>query len=335
MAPASSVALDQWRGLALVLVLISHGFYFTDRVHGAGRVGVNLFFFISGLLVYRSLARPGSGGGLDFWWRRLKRLYPALAAYVALMLPVAVLLRTDGYFESIPASLLSAMDYQAAEAPKALGHLWSIAVEMQFYTVAPLLFLLGRRAQVGVLCALVGVGMLGPFLVHTGGAKYHFELAVWPMMLGFCCERWKAALHKLPAGVVRIAFGIFVAGLCLMVFGIETKTLVIAIGTFSLLPCLHAYLVGDEIRGPAGRVLTWLGRRTYSIYLWQQPLTICGYLPAALHPLGALASTLVGALSFRWFERPFLSAPRRRRPREEAALLRSLESRAGWGSSSA
>jgi peptidoglycan/LPS O-acetylase OafA/YrhL len=45
-----------------MLVLISHGFYLTDRVHGAGRVGVNLFFFISGLLVYRSLRKRGDGG---------------------------------------------------------------------------------------------------------------------------------------------------------------------------------------------------------------------------------------------------------------------------------
>jgi hypothetical protein len=52
----TSVALDQWRGLALVLVLISHGFFFSDCVHGIGRVGVNLFFFISGVLVFRSLA---------------------------------------------------------------------------------------------------------------------------------------------------------------------------------------------------------------------------------------------------------------------------------------
>ena len=49
-----SIALDQWRGLALLLVLISHGFFFTDRVNGIGRVGVNLFFFISGILVFRS-----------------------------------------------------------------------------------------------------------------------------------------------------------------------------------------------------------------------------------------------------------------------------------------
>ena len=52
-----SIAPAWWRGLALVLVLISHGFYFTDRVNGLGRVGVNLFFFISGILVFRSLSR--------------------------------------------------------------------------------------------------------------------------------------------------------------------------------------------------------------------------------------------------------------------------------------
>ena len=62
--PAGSIALDQWRGLALVLVLISHGFYFTDRVNGLGRVGVNLFFFISGILVFRSLSRIARGDGL-------------------------------------------------------------------------------------------------------------------------------------------------------------------------------------------------------------------------------------------------------------------------------
>lgn len=54
-APKGSVALDQWRGMALILVLISHGFYFTGRVAGAGRIGVNLFFFISGILTFRSL----------------------------------------------------------------------------------------------------------------------------------------------------------------------------------------------------------------------------------------------------------------------------------------
>src|SRR5215469_4204546 len=51
----ASIALDQWRGFALLLVLVSHGFFFTNMVNGIGRIGVNIFFFISGILVFRSL----------------------------------------------------------------------------------------------------------------------------------------------------------------------------------------------------------------------------------------------------------------------------------------
>ena len=54
----NSVTLDQWRAIALILVLISHGLYFTNLVNGVGRVGVNLFFSISRILPCRSLDRP-------------------------------------------------------------------------------------------------------------------------------------------------------------------------------------------------------------------------------------------------------------------------------------
>src|SRR5438105_9675713 len=88
----NSAALDQWRGLALVLVLISHAFYYTGRVHGSGRVGVNLFFFISGILVFRSLSKEKATSkwkrGAEFWKRRLIRLYPALLTYVVAVIPL-------------------------------------------------------------------------------------------------------------------------------------------------------------------------------------------------------------------------------------------------------
>jgi peptidoglycan/LPS O-acetylase OafA/YrhL len=312
---AQSVALDQWRGVALLLVLVSHGLFFTDRVHGAGRVGVNLFFFISGLLVYRSLAKRGDGG--DFWWRRAKRLCPALAAYVALMFPITLLLGDAADFrEAAPAALLFSINYWPAPPPS-LAHLWSVACEIQFYALAPLVFLLGRRRPIiwlALLALLVGAGLLAPVLDPAGVNKYHFEYAVWPMMLGFCCERWKTRLAELPgtAFLARAGLVVFAASLALMPLGIQTKQLVIAGGSVALIPCFLAYVSGRKLAGSAGRILTWLGQRTYSIYLWQQPLTICGYLPSALHPLGAIASTLVGGLSFRWFERPFLSARRQR-----------------------
>ena len=97
-----------------------------------------------------------------------------------------------------------------------------------------------------------------------------------------------------------------------MLFGLEMKLAVVATGTLLLAPCLLAYLLGRSMPGMPGRWLKWLGERTYSIYLWQEPLTICNYLPCLLQPAGALVSVAVGGAWFYFFERPFLSASRRK-----------------------
>src|SRR5262245_49923482 len=124
-ARLGSIALDQWRGLALVLVLVSHGFFFTNRVHGIGRVGVNLFFFISGILVFRSLSRTRAATSGErarsFWRRRLWRLYPALMTYTATMFFGTWWLRhlpnlppdsgLGSYARAMPAALLYAVNY--------------------------------------------------------------------------------------------------------------------------------------------------------------------------------------------------------------------------------
>jgi peptidoglycan/LPS O-acetylase OafA/YrhL len=329
---AGSIALDQWRGLALVMVLISHGFFFTDRVNGIGRVGVNLFFFISGILVFRSLSRSRAATDWErarsYWRRRLRRLYPALLAYVLAMLPLAWLLRhrpnlppgSDfiSYLKAIPPVLIYAENY--FEGPMSLGHLWSIACEMQFYLLAPLIFIAGgaagrqRNLVFGILLAvLAGLGMSQPFV---GAGKYHFEFAVWPMMLGFFCEHGRGWFRRIPGLLVTLIFwfGIGIGGLSLllMLFGMEMKPAVVATGALLLAPCLMAYLSGRALPGMAGGWLKWLGERTYSVYLWQQPFTLCNFLPNVLQPAGALVSVAVGAVWFHFFERPFLSAGRRK-----------------------
>ena len=96
-----------------------------------------------------------------------------------------------------------------------------------------------------------------------------------------------------------------------MFWGMDTKPLVVATGALLLAPCLMAYLFGRPMPGFIGPAMKWLGERTYSIYLWQQPFTICHYLPNVLHPFGAMASVFVGGMWFRWFEWPFLTASRR------------------------
>lgn len=330
-----SIALDQWRGLALILVLISHGFFFTDRVNGVGRIGVNLFFFISGILVYRSLNRTTGKSKWElafyFWRRRLRRLYPALIAYVFVMVILVAMLqrRPDlplysdlySYIRTAPYALTFLVNYHHNGA-MALDHLWSVSCEMQFYLLAPVIFILGgntpRRRMAtfgGVTLLLAGIGLIYPLSgPHYLDVKYHFEVAAWPMAFGVLCEFMKGWFLRIPRSVVKcvIGFGIAVptAVMIVMFFGIEAKKLAIASGALLLFPCLLGYLFGLTVPGSLGRCLAWCGERTYSVYLWQQPFTLCGYLPLLLQPIGAVLSIFVGAWWFRYFERPFLSSKR-------------------------
>lgn len=204
-----------------------------------------------------------------------------------------------------------------------LGHLWSLACEMQFYLLAPLIFLgggatAGRRILVfgSILFLLLLLGATEAFISKDpfSGKKYHFEFAVWPMMLGFFCEYKKNWFTMIPARLTNwtlwFAMSVCIACLVPMLLGLNVKLLVIAGGTFLLLPCLLMYVGGKKFDHRSGEVLHWLGVRTYSIYLWQQPFTLCFFLPVHWWPVGALASIGVGALWFRWFERPFLSVAR-------------------------
>jgi peptidoglycan/LPS O-acetylase OafA/YrhL len=263
----------------------------------------------------------------------MKRLYPALFAYAVLMIPVTFVLQNVGdpalhlvprnYFRNLPAAITYLINYSSADSIRSLGHLWSLSCEMQFYLLAPVIFFLGgktltRRFVVWgiILLALITVGFFGPMLDVHGKYKYHFEMAVWPMILGFCCEYRKDWWRRVPLFWAKIAagscFALFLASLALMLVGYEMKKLVIASGAFVLVPCFFAYIYECDLKGWPGRCLAWLGERTYSIYLWQQPFTICNYLPALWHPIGAAVSTIVGGISFHFVERPFLSSGRKK-----------------------
>ncbi len=328
-AVGESLPLDQWRGFALLLVLVSHGFYFTGRVSGIGRVGVNLFFFISGLLVYRSLVRSSApdftGRAIGFWKSRIRRLYPALLGYLILGIPLTFLLQDiptaapDGrladYLHTLPRAMAYGMNFAAAPVPAALHHLWSLSTEVQFYLLGPLIFWAGgtalsrRRWVWGTLLGvLMAIGMAQPRFGEL--VKYYFQFSVWPMMLGFVAEAARPQFETFCRVVAKPALVLSVFALLLsmglMMLGTKAKVVVIAIGAAMIFPCYCAYVAGIAIEGPFGRLLTWLGSRTYSIYLWQQPFTLCGYLPPVMHPVGAILACGVGAVSFRWLEAPFM-----------------------------
>jgi peptidoglycan/LPS O-acetylase OafA/YrhL len=327
----NSAALDQWRGLALLLVLFSHGLYFTHRVEGVGRVGVNLFFFISGILVFRSLNSRSIPGllarAVSFWRRRFLRLFPALLAYLVAMIPVIYvvqyLLGVSGaglpvFLRETRFALLFCVNYRVA-APREIGHLWSVSLEMQFYALGPLIYYLGGRGNrqrlaiwLVILLALMVTALV--FIYAGSNARYHFQVAAWPMMLGFFCESQKAWINRLPRTLLLFGSGLGVfltiLPMALLLFGLRSKFIVVAGGSTIFVPCFFSYLTSLAIPGLAGRSIKWLGERTYSIYLWEEPFTLCNYLPNLWHPLGSLVSIIPGAISYHFFERPFLSAKR-------------------------
>ena len=151
-------ALDGIRGLAVLAVIAHH----LGHLRG-GYLGVDAFFVLSGFLITGLLVDEvrfgsggsGSGGGrIDlgrFWTRRVKRLFPALALVVVVVVLVESFLLTDPR-ASLRREVLSALlyvynwnaladkiDYWSSFAsPSPLQHMWSLAIEEQFYLVWPL-----------------------------------------------------------------------------------------------------------------------------------------------------------------------------------------------------
>jgi peptidoglycan/LPS O-acetylase OafA/YrhL len=326
----NSKALDQFRGLALIMVLVSHGFFYTGLVDGIGRVGVNLFFFISGILVFRSLTSSSAirkhrlAAALTFYRKRFVRLFPALATYLAIMTPVVYLFQQTlslaphssfaEYVRSLPIALLFAVDYDHA-APATLGHLWSVSVEMQYYLLAPAILFIGGKSfrqrlfvWGTLLCIFMFLSVSEP--TRNFNEKYQFQVAVWPMLLGFLGEYVRGYLPEIPATrartVIRMVWLSLLSIFFVMIFT-HNKTTMIEAGASIIIPCYLSYAARISLPGFVGRGLTWLGERTYSIYLWQQPFTLCHYFPDIFDPLGALISIAIGAVSYEFTEEPFLS----------------------------
>jgi peptidoglycan/LPS O-acetylase OafA/YrhL len=210
-----------------------------------------------------------------------------------------------------------------------LSHLWSLAVEEQFYLVWPGallgLLLLGHRARLAAVGLLIAVSALLPFLYWNGGAgqeRIYFGTdtrAVGLLMGAFAALVWhqRVALGRVARfGLARAALAL-AALVALAFWKGETPW------KFTVMPLLLALLVAQvvphlaENRGWLNRVLSvrwlvWMGKRSYGLYLWQ-------YVWATwTHPygtvgivLGVVATFVTTELSWRLVEAPVLRYGRR------------------------
>lgn len=322
-------ALDGLRGVAVAAVVLYHAF--RSWLPG-GFLGVDLFFVLSGFLITNLLVeehrRTGTISIRGFYIRRVRRLVPALVAF--LVVETTVIALVEGWSATRGNSLLavigySANWYRASGHPfvEDLSHMWSLAMEEQFYLLWPLLVWGGLRAGLSKrTLLLLSSGLVALVLVHridvwssprAGGVYSYPDTRVDELLIG-CAAAFAWKLGWRPT---RALAAVAAAILMIVAFGFDVARWNGALHTwgFTVLGIAAAVCVAAS---PSFRYLEWAplrsaGRISYALYLWHMPMLylLRGGTPiegSVMSGVAALALTVVAAmLSWRWVERRFLA----------------------------
>lgn len=382
-------ALDGVRGLAILLVLIWHYFVvdahpepgsFLDTLKGAFKLtfaGVDLFFVLSGFLIGGILIRyRGTENFFQvFYARRFARLMPIYMAMIALYVLLSPWLAAngteaarwllDGHSQTIPAwTYVLYLQNVTMAAIKDWGGewlavTWSLAIEEQFYLLAPLLvWLLPLRYLRATLLGLIVlspilrtvalfatggpmaayvllpcrwdalcIGMLIATQIHVYGyeARFRGNQSMLAAMLGLAFVT-VAVITALGLGAASVPM----ATLGYTLLGLAAGAIIVA-ALYHDNPILQAVF--------ANSALAWLGRVSYGVYILHQPVhglvalaydgrkpELSGPTDLALVLVALLLTCVVVELSYRYFEKPILDLGHRARYRSGAVASSTIAS---------
>jgi len=344
-------------GLRAIAVLAVVGYHAYPGAIKGGLVGVDIFFVISGYLISTIILKgllAGRFSYLDFYVRRIKRIFPALALVLLTCLIAGWFFLYDleyrplgrhvaGGAAFISNFLLSneAGYFDSRSEFKELLHLWSLGVEEQFYLIFPLLLALvwkWTRTLLPLIATLLVVSFaLNVWLIGLEPAQtFYFPFTrFWELMIGATLAYVSQVSMKgrpdtavLPAGVWPDACAWTGALLLLAALYFINQDSAFP-GWFALLPTLGALLLITA--GPAASInkyvlssppLVFVGLISYPLYLWHWPILSFVRLLSAESP-GRITRALMIVLSFvlAWITYRIVEKPIRTYPRPAIAAV--------------
>ncbi len=301
--------IEGLRAVAVGLVVVLH---FGVTAVSGGYVGVDVFFVISGFLItsllideFRLTERVSI---LAFYARRARRILPAAcfviavtvaSSYLQLGALVGKATAIDGQWSAGFAAnfrfIRQGTDYFASSLPPSpLQHFWSLAVEEQFYLVWPSLLFgllaLGRRLarptaalRVGVIAIVAGSLLWSVHLSRVAPTNAYFSplTRAWELGAGALIAVFSTAISTTPSRARSAAAW---AGLVMIVIaGFAFTATTLFPGYAAVLPVAGtAFVIAGGIGGPGGgpasllgvAPLRWLGRISFSVYLWHWPVLV-------------------------------------------------------------
>ena len=329
--------IDGLRAIAVMGVVLYHA----GLGVSGGYVGVDVFFVISGYLITGIILRAQEADRfsvLEFFERRLRRIFPALFVMILVTLGVSAWVMVPNDFDDVGRSAIAQAlfvanvffwqdtNYFAGPAElKPLLHTWSLAVEEQFYFFLPaLLVVLKNRSRCYVFRILL-VATLISFsaslygVVHyTGATFFLLPTRAWELCFGCLLATFNAQAVSRPkrdgliaaAGLISIVASMLLLDRRTVFPGLAALPSVagataVIYATFATKNCFIARLL-------AFRPLVFVGLISYSLYLWHWPvLVFLRYSGVSLSSsnvgpvLGGIFT--ISVLSWRLVEQPFRS----------------------------
>ena len=335
-------AIDGLRAIAVLSVIVFHLDYF--QWLPGGFTGVDMFFVISGYVISQSLweRRELTLGRYlaDFYRRRMLRIMPALLVMLCVSGVLSAMLMPPFWLSDLfnrtglaaffgLSNFVLAWNTDTYFSPSAelnpYLHTWSLGVEEQFYVIFPALFFIWLRARPRALlplAALVSLLVAAYQVNDQPLAAFYllpgrfWELAAGAMLFQLMCTRAPAA---------RIAPWLLGGGLVLVVMGFMFAdprqfpfpwAMVTVAGTLLMIAGIVQH--GDASPGSLQRLLqtsllTYIGRLSYSLYLWHWPVLVflrwtTGLELLAVQLLYPCLVLALAAASYHWIETPIRSS---------------------------